>query len=146
MDKKKHRYPENSARNKAKENRYSGNGADANIACTHNGTSCAAVTLTEADLSYIKQQLYSTFDKVKQDAILLSHMDVTPCKRRRRQVEAKVPVCQTSFLSIFCKYIICQKSQICVVSAFNITLSVTGGQSSPCLNLNMCRHLQKNNN
>lgn len=114
--------PQNSARYKEKENRYSGNGLVASVACTHNSSSCSAATLKESDLLYIKQQLYFTNDNVKQDAILLSHMDAMPCKRRR-QVEAeekrrqrdvsikyavlkedktKVPVCQASFLSIFC--------------------------------------------
>ncbi len=65
--------PQNSARYNAKE---SGNGLVASVACTHNSFSCSAVTLKESDLLYIKQQLYFTNDKVKQDAILLSHMDV----------------------------------------------------------------------
>ncbi len=64
--------PQNSARYKAKENRYSRNGLVACVACTHNSSSCSAVTLKEFDLLYIKQQLYFTNDKVKQDAILLS--------------------------------------------------------------------------
>ncbi|KAK9976438.1 hypothetical protein ABG768_021643 [Culter alburnus] len=112
-----------SARSLAKEKRYSGNEKISRIACKHNSVSCAAVTLTETDITYIKDQLYSTHDKVKQDAILLSHLDIMQCKRRRpsaveadkrRQREmtvkyavlkedrTKVPVCQASFLSIFC--------------------------------------------
>ncbi len=81
--------PQNSAHYKAKENRYSGNGLVTSVACTHNSSSCSAVTLKESDLLYIKQQLCFTNDKVKQDAILLSHMNVMPCKRRRQQVEAE---------------------------------------------------------
>ncbi len=34
--------------------------------------------LKKSDLLYIKQQLYFTNDKFKQDVILLSHMDVMP--------------------------------------------------------------------
>lgn len=122
---RKRRLPQNSSRYKAKVNRYSGNGLVASVACTHNTSWCGAVTLKESDLFYIKQQLYSTNDKVEQDAILLSHMDAMPCKQRRQQVEAeekrrqrdvsikyavlkedktKVPICHASFLSIFCKY------------------------------------------
>ncbi|XP_052427306.1 uncharacterized protein LOC127969418 [Carassius gibelio] len=120
---RKRRLPQNSSRYKAKVNRYSGNGLVASVACTHNTSWCRAVTLKESDLFYIKQQLYSTNDKVEQDAILLSRMDAMPCKRRRQQVEAeekrgqrdvsikyavlkedktKVPICHASFLSIFC--------------------------------------------
>lgn len=123
--KRKRRQTRNSARCKAKEKRYSGTDRISRIACKHNSVSCAAVTLTETDITYIKEQLYSTHDKVKQDAILLSHLDIMQCKRRRPSAKAekrrqrdltikyavlkedntKVPVCQASFLSIFCKYV-----------------------------------------
>ncbi len=44
--------PQNAARYKAKENRYSGNGLVSSVACTHNSSSCSAVTLKESDLLY----------------------------------------------------------------------------------------------
>lgn len=79
LNSRRKRYlPQNSARYKAKESRYSGNGSVSSVACVRNSFSCSAVTLKESDLLYIKQQLYFTNDKVKQDAILLSHMDVMP--------------------------------------------------------------------
>ena len=95
------------------------------VACRHDTGFCTAGTLNENDLEYIKGQLYATYDKVKQDAILVSHMDISQVKRRRPRVEdegrqknrgltikysllkedkTKIPVCQASFLSIFCKY------------------------------------------
>ncbi|KAA0703634.1 hypothetical protein E1301_Tti015520 [Triplophysa tibetana] len=121
--KRKRRQQHNSARSKAKENRYSASDRIPRVRCTHsNGVLCRADTLTETDITYINKQLYFSHDKVKQDAILLSHMDVMPCKRRRVKVKAEdkqrqrdltvkyfvlkedqtnVPVCQASFLSIF---------------------------------------------
>ncbi|XP_030609214.1 uncharacterized protein LOC115796882 [Archocentrus centrarchus] len=120
---KRRHQPENAARTEAKENRYSGSRCVPSIACNHNSPACAAASLTETDLGHIKEQLYRTSDKVKQDAILLTFMDAAPCKRRRPQVEeeekrrrrevsikyavykedkTRVPVCQASFLSIFC--------------------------------------------
>lgn len=44
---------------------------------------CTAANLTAIDLAYFKKQLYTAKDKVAQDAILLSHMDIMPVKRRR---------------------------------------------------------------
>ncbi|XP_055064736.2 uncharacterized protein [Misgurnus anguillicaudatus] len=121
--KRKRRYADNSARSRAKENRYSGVDKIPQVACTHNNSvTCRAGALTEADITYINAKLYTSRDKVKQDAILLSYMYVMPCKRRRRKVKAEekqrqrdltikyfvlkedttiVPVCQASFLSIF---------------------------------------------
>lgn len=57
---RKRHLPQNSARHKAKENRYSGNGLVASVACTRNSSSCSAVTLKGSDLLYVKQQLYFT--------------------------------------------------------------------------------------
>lgn len=113
------------SRCKAKKSKYSGNRSVTSIACTHNNSRCVAVTLTETDLSYINQQFYCTSDKIKQDAFLLTRVNVMLCKwknrgveldERRRQRElsikytvlkenqTRVPICQASLLSIFCKY------------------------------------------
>lgn len=123
------------ARVKAKASRYSGKRTVATIACNHNRSMCAAASLTATDLSFIYRQLYCTSDKVKQDAFLLSHIDVMPCKRRKRQVDVderrrqrdlsikytvikedktRVVICQASFLSIFCV----SKDRVCRVAKY----------------------------
>ncbi|XP_030609211.1 uncharacterized protein LOC115796879 [Archocentrus centrarchus] len=121
---KRRHQPENAARTEAEENQYSGSRCVPSIACSHNSPVCVAASLTETDLAHIKEQLYRTSDKVKQDSILLTFMDAAPYKQKRPQVEeeekrqqqrevsikyavykedkTRVPVCQASFLSIFC--------------------------------------------
>ena len=84
-----------------------------------------ATTVSENELN--RYLLYSTTDKVKQDAIRLSYMDIKKVQRRRRKVQdpakqkaremsvnyfildenkVKLPVCKKSFMSIFCEYFI----------------------------------------
>ena len=124
-EKKRRRRPENSAHALAKRARYSGDEKIPRVSCTHKACVCPASTLTENDLAYIKGQPYATTDKVNQDAILISHMAVQQCKRKRPMVEdqdrqrnkavtvkysalkenkEKIPLCQASCLSIFCEY------------------------------------------
>ncbi|XP_041362797.1 uncharacterized protein LOC121378605 [Gigantopelta aegis] len=124
--KRKRRRPRSSARSIAKTARYSGKGLIPRLTCTHKNALCTAGTLNENDLAYIKGQLYVTKDKVEQDAILVSHMDIGQVKRRRqrdprdkdegrqknrrvlikysllKEDKTKISVCQASFLSIFC--------------------------------------------
>ena len=58
------------------------------VSCTRNKAGvCPASTLNENDLGYIKGQLYAITDKVKQDAILISHIAVQQCKRKRPRAE-----------------------------------------------------------
>lgn len=72
---KKKRKPDEHARNVAKKARHSG-GAPS-VACTHNiANVCQAATLSSEEIAYINQILYSTTDKVKQDATLLSYMNI----------------------------------------------------------------------
>ncbi|XP_061746904.1 uncharacterized protein LOC133545391 isoform X2 [Nerophis ophidion] len=121
---KKKRMPEGSARALAKKARHSGDGKLQTIACAHNNNAmCVASTLSPEDLAYMKGQFYLTQDKVKQDATLLSYMDVQTCKRRRTKVtdtdkqkqrevsvkyyllkasKERISVCKASFLSILC--------------------------------------------
>ncbi|XP_060790810.1 uncharacterized protein LOC132894682 [Neoarius graeffei] len=120
---RKRRVVENHVCYKAKMNRYSGENTENGIACNHNRLMCAAASLTQNDLAYFKNQLYTSKDKVEQDAILLSHLEIMPVQRRREQVDdedkrrqrdvtikysvlkeakTRVPVCQASFMSIFC--------------------------------------------
>ena len=106
------------SRNKAKNVRNSGEGKTPSIACVHNLPGvCVAARM--------KEILYSTCDKVQQDALLLSYMDIRNVNRRRQRVDdqnkrkqrnytvkyfalkansRKVPVCKASFIGISCKY------------------------------------------
>ena len=123
-EKKRRRRPENSARALSERDTVVTKEIP-RVSCTHKAGVCPASTLTENDLAYIKGQPYATTDKVNQDAILISHMAVQQCKRKRPRVEdkdrqrnravtvkysalkenkEKIPVCQASFLSIFCEY------------------------------------------
>lgn len=123
---KKKRKPDEHARNVAKKARHSG-GAPS-VACTHNiANVCQAATLSSEEIAYINQILYSTTDKVKQDATLLSYMNIETVKRRRPKVEnpaqqktreltvkysvvteteERIPVCKATFMSLFCEYLI----------------------------------------
>lgn len=54
---RKHHQPHISARFKAKEKRYSGNDMILWVASKHTSVSCAAVTLTETAITYIREQI-----------------------------------------------------------------------------------------
>lgn len=112
--------------------RHSGDGKNPFVSCTHNVKGmCVASTLSSNDILYIKAQLYSTQDRFKQDAILLSYMDIQQCTRRRSKVgdvekqksrdvsvkynllkenKEKINVCKASFLSILCEYKLAAKT------------------------------------
>jgi hypothetical protein len=83
---------------------------------------CLATSLSDEDLKYAHDQLYLAQDKVKQDATVLSYMDIQKCVRRRAKVadinkrnaretsvkyctlnvnKDRVAVCKASFMSIF---------------------------------------------
>lgn len=118
--------PGTHARSIAKKARHSGAGKIAHISCTHNARNvCMATSLSDDDLKYAHDQLYSTTDKVSQDATLLSYMDVRKCARRRNKVDdvarrnarecavkysmltsnkEKIPVCRATFMGIFGEY------------------------------------------
>ena len=127
---KKKRKPDTYARNVAKKARHSG--GIPSIACCHNTAKvCLAATLSPEEIAGIHRVLYATSDKVKQDAILLSYMDITTVKRRRLKVDdsgkqknrdltvkysvlrdkgekedkEKIPVCKASFMSLLCEYL-----------------------------------------
>ena len=127
---KKRRCPDGSGRSVSKKGRHSALGKVPSIACVHNvglQDTCVATTVSENELDRLFHLLYSTTDKVKQDAILLSYMDIKKVQRRRRKVQdpakqkaremsvnyflldenkVKLPVCKKSFMSIFCEYFI----------------------------------------
>ncbi|XP_035801270.1 uncharacterized protein LOC118469885 [Amphiprion ocellaris] len=118
----KKRKPDEYARNAAKKARY--RGGVPTVACSHNlANVCQAAKLSGEEVAYINSVLYSTTDKVKQDATLLSYMDILPVKRRRPKVDnlaeqktreltikyfvltetqEKIQVCKPSFMSMFC--------------------------------------------
>uniref|UniRef100_A0A3P8TGH4 TRASH domain-containing protein n=2 Tax=Amphiprion percula TaxID=161767 RepID=A0A3P8TGH4_AMPPE len=118
----KKRKPDEYARNAAKKARY--RGGVPTVACSHNlANVCQAAKLSGEEVAYINSVLYSTTDKVKQDATLLSYMDIVPVKRRRPKVDnlaeqktreptikyfvltetqEKIQVCKPSFMSMFC--------------------------------------------
>ena len=119
------RRAETYSRNVAKKARHSGQGKVPSIACKHHSDKvCQASALSAEDVTKINRELYSTTDKVKQDAALLTYMHIMPVKRRRPKAEnkathrtrdltvkycvltesGKIPVCKASFMSIFCKY------------------------------------------
>lgn len=120
---KKKRQADTYKRNVEKKARHSSTGKVPSIACLRTHRLCRAATISAEDTTYIHSVLYSTCNKVQQDAILLSYMDITQAKRRRsnNQVPLKtrdlsvkysvltqnkdtIPVCKQSFLSIFCEY------------------------------------------
>ncbi|CAL9701146.1 unnamed protein product [Knipowitschia caucasica] len=132
---KRKRKPEEHDRKLAKNARHSG-GANAAVACVHNNVNvCQAAKLSPEDIDYIHHTLYTTTDKVKQDATLLSYMDVTAVKRRRSKIEDsaqqksrdltvkysvltrardRIPVCKSSFMSLFCV----KKDRLCNIAKF----------------------------
>ncbi|XP_041366912.1 uncharacterized protein LOC121381642 [Gigantopelta aegis] len=104
--------------------RHSGAEKPASISCVHNVRNvCLATSLSNDDLTYAHDRLYSTENKVTQDATLLSYMDIGKCVRRRPRIDdsskikrnreisvkyftltankEKIPVCKASFMSIF---------------------------------------------
>ncbi|XP_041365380.1 uncharacterized protein LOC121380568 [Gigantopelta aegis] len=114
----------NSGRSLAKNARHSGAEKPASISCVHNVRNvCLATSLSNDDLTYAHDRLYSTENKVTQDATLLSYMDIGKCVRRRPRIDdsskikrnreisvkyftltankEKIPVCKASFMSIF---------------------------------------------
>ena len=85
---KKRRCPDESERSVSKKGRHSALGKVPSIACVHNvQDTCVATTVSENELNRLFNLLYSTTDKVKQDAILLSYMDIKKVQRRRRKVQ-----------------------------------------------------------
>uniref|UniRef100_A0AAV2LL28 VPS10 domain-containing protein n=1 Tax=Knipowitschia caucasica TaxID=637954 RepID=A0AAV2LL28_KNICA len=132
---KRKRKPEEHDRKLAKNARHSG-GANAAVACVHNNVNvCQAAKLSPEDIDYMHHTLYTTTDKVKQDATLLSYMDVTAVKRRRSKIEDsaqqksrdltvkysvltrardRIPVCKSSFMSLFCV----KKDRLCNIAKF----------------------------
>ena len=124
---KKKRKPEEYGRSVAKKARH--RGGVPRVACRHNHDHwCQAARLSDVDVAYINRVLYTTSDKVKQDATLLSYMDIRPVRRRRtprvqnpaqqrtREVsinysvltdtQEKISVCKASFMALFCEYLI----------------------------------------
>lgn len=120
---KNKRRPDSYVRNIEKRMRHSGQGTTPSIACQHTNTSssrCQAFVLKEEDILTAHRKLYESADKVKQDTILLSNMDIKPTKvnsiaatpkRRSTNViyyimadSTKVPVCKETFMGIFCEY------------------------------------------
>lgn len=109
-----------SKRNESKRQRYSGEGHVPRVACNHaNDSFCVGRNLNDSDISYCSEKLYRTNNKVEQDAILLSYMDISAPKRlcaeesrqkpRKTSVKyfivleskEKIPVCKETFMSIF---------------------------------------------
>ncbi|KAG5834002.1 hypothetical protein ANANG_G00281960, partial [Anguilla anguilla] len=101
---------------------------------------CQASALSTEGLTKINRVLYSTTDKVKQDATLLSCMEIMPVKRRRSKVDnpkqktrdltvkyfvltetGKIPVCKASFMSIFC----IKKDCLCNIAKYWMQNGVT---------------------
>jgi hypothetical protein len=123
LGRKKRRCPEQSARSVSKKGRHSAVGKIPLISCEHNVQGmCVATRLSGDYLLRLFNILYSSTDKVKQDAILLSYMDIRKVQRGRRKVadpgkqkskemsvsyfvvdenKVKIPVCKSSFMSIF---------------------------------------------
>ena len=123
VGRKKRANSANSARSVSKQMRHSGAGRIASISCVHKARNvCMATSLSEDDLKFAHSQFYTVQDKLKQDATLLSYMDIQKCVRRRAKVEdvekrnareccvkyctvtvdkVRVPVCKASFMSIF---------------------------------------------
>ena len=113
------------AKNVEKRLRHSGMSIEPTIACNHKVQStCLAASLTEDDLNFLHRSMYSESDKVMQDALLLTYMDIKPVTRRRSTADnpnsrdmtikyhvtnedkEKIPVCKATFMSIFGKYVI----------------------------------------
>ena len=111
------------AGNVAKRLRHDGSDKEPKLSCSHNSPSiCLATSLTEDDLARLHEIMYSNSEKVKQDSLLLSYMDITEVKRRRSTTDTprrrdmtinyfvtnkenqKIPVCKATFMSIFGKY------------------------------------------
>ena len=126
VGRKRGKQPEAFARNKKKMARHSGGGCFSAFNCGHNMQGaglCMAGSLVDTDLTFMHSCLYETCDKVKQDAVLLSYMNIEGVKRRRiigdqerkrnrdfavkyfvmKENQEQVPVCKASFMSIFSK-------------------------------------------
>ncbi|CAM1328338.1 Uncharacterised protein g9739 [Pycnogonum litorale] len=120
--KRKRRNPLNSSRQVKKNARYSGENKIPTLSCNHNSSNCKASTLSENDLNYVFNQLYAINCKVKQDSMILSYLNCSQVKRRRKKIadgnkqrnrgisivynvltedKRTVKICQSSFLSIF---------------------------------------------
>lgn len=79
--------PDSSKRAVAKRERHSGQGHTLRVSCEHNSSWCAGATLSTDDVLSGAEKLYLTSDKTKQDAILLSYMDICVAKRVRTSDE-----------------------------------------------------------
>lgn len=101
---------------------YGGDGHVPHVSCDHNENWCLGGTLQPGEVVFCADRFYSTTVKTKQDAILLSYMNINKAKRsrvkddrRKRQrttsvkyfivneAQEKKPVCKETFMSIFGK-------------------------------------------
>lgn len=122
---KRKRNEDSWAKNVAKNARYNGQEQEPSITCkhnTHSTTMCKASSISVDELTKMHDILYSNTDKVKQDTMLLSFMQISDVKRRtsksdtpmKRNTSVKyfvlnesreqILVCKEAFMGIFCKY------------------------------------------
>ena len=97
---------------------------DKTFSFTISVVSYIAKQMTDEDLAYMHRCLYSSDEKIKQDAVLLSFMNIDVAKRRKKKIDHDnasrrkirdmsvkyfvkkenkelVPVCKGSFMGIF---------------------------------------------
>ena len=119
---KQKRQQDDTKRGKAKKLRHGGASVVPCVSCTHTkATSCKAATISREEIISMKERMYSTTNKEKQDSFLLSYMDITSAHRRRVQKtengkhknrnvsvkynvlndkQEKIIVCKKAFMSI----------------------------------------------
>ena len=129
IPRKRGRSKEYHDREKRRKLRYSGGGKVPQIRCTHtarnNAALCHADVITEADLAFNHAKFYENPDKVAQDALILSLLEISDPKRRRvldekarkakdvsvkytllseQQHPQKIKVCRKTFIKLLGKW------------------------------------------
>lgn len=124
VGRKRKRDLNNNKRAREKKFRHSGGGTIPSVNCKHENVVnvCLANRLSSDDIAHCNNQLYAVHDKVKQDATLLSYLDIEKPRRIRvpdnarkcnrgmtvryfllNKEKEKIQVCRATFCSVLGK-------------------------------------------
>ena len=116
---KRKRNPKNYKRNLQKAKKLNGGNHIPRIVCKHNDRCCKASTLNLEDAYALNYKFHDIQSKQEQDAFLLTYMTVSEPRQQKSKGKSrtvsvkysvitnsnvKLPVCKSSFMSIFGMY------------------------------------------